>query len=69
MIETHPDDEFCVPVHRLADVSTTIHQHEIANELCMPNGSANIRLESGDSRCPFESVQCQFCDGRSPVAV
>ena len=69
----HAHKAFCVPVHRPADVSTTEratgHQHEIANKLRMPNGSANLGLESENLGHPFDRELCQFGDDQSPSAL
>ena len=65
-------DAFCVPVHRLANVSTSeralIHQQEIGNKPRRPTGSSNLRLGSGDSNRRFERALCQFGDEKSPLA-
>ena len=59
-------------MHRPADVSTseraTKHQHEIANKLRMPSGSANLKLENENSGHPFDRELCQFGDSQSPLA-
>ena len=71
--EHHLRKAFGVPAHRLADASTferaTSHQHETANKLRMPNGSANLRLEKGNWRHPFDRALCQSGDEKCPLAM